>query len=346
MTSALGPAAALADLSVALCTRNGEAFVGEQIASILAQEPRPREIVVGDDASDDDTIQIVRRAIEQHNLRFPQSPVTLTVLERAAPLGVVRNFEETLRACTSSIIALSDQDDVWPAGRTARLLPLFDDPSVSLVHTDARLVDAGGTDTGIRLLTALEASDAEIKALTRGAAFPILLKRNLVTGATVLLRRELAERAMPFPASWVHDEWLAIMAAVEGGLRLVPEPWLDYRQHGGNAIGASEVTWARRWKRLREPRDERAPRIVARASALVDRLVARQSHSLELDAARAKLEHERRRAELPRWQPLRLPAIAVGIVAGRYRRFNRGAIDILRDVVQPATRSRRRSRRR
>lgn len=324
-----------------MCTHNGARFVAEQVESILRQVPRPREIVVGDDASSDETIAIVRGAVERHNSDFPESSVLLRVLERSEPLGVVRNFQETIRACSSVLIALSDQDDIWPEGRLARLLPLFDDPAVSLVHTDARLVDAHGSDLGTRLLSALEASDDELDALERGAGFPVLLRRNLVTGATVLLRKDLADRAMPFPESWVHDEWLAIFAAVEGGLRLVRETWLDYRQHGGNAIGASDVTWARRWERLREPRDARAPRLVARASALVDRLIATRPGSLELVEAQAKLAHERHRANLPSWQLLRVPGIASGVISGRYRRFNRGAIDVLRDLVQPATRSRR-----
>lgn len=328
-----------------MCTHNGARFVVAQIESILWQVPRPREIVVGDDASTDATLAIVRAAVDESNRLHVGSPVSLVVLERSQPLGVVRNFEETLGACTSSLVALSDQDDLWPEGRLARLLPLFDDPSVSLVHTDARLVDAHGSDLGTRLLAALEASDDELEALERGAGFPVLLRRNLVTGATVLLRKDLADRAMPFPESWVHDEWLAMMAAVEGGLRLLREPWLDYRQHGGNAIGASEVTWGRRWERLREPRDERAPRLVARASALVERLTMTRPESRELSDARGKLAHERHRAGLSSWQLLRLPGIAAGVISGRYRRYNRGAIDILRDLVQPATRSRPRSTR-
>ena len=41
-------------VSVALCTRNGERFVAEQVRSILAQRPAPLELVVGDDDSSDD----------------------------------------------------------------------------------------------------------------------------------------------------------------------------------------------------------------------------------------------------------------------------------------------------
>lgn len=339
MTPAARPAPPHADVSVAMCTRNGEPHVREQILSILDQVPPPREVVVGDDASTDRTLAIIREAVARHRTAHPESRTAVRIIERDAPLGVVRNFESTIRECSGSLIALSDQDDVWPAGRLARLIPIFDDPAVSLVHTDARLIDAGGHDTGARLLSVLEAAPEERLALVRGDAFRVLLRRNLVTGATVLLRRELAEASMPFPESWVHDEWLAMMAAVEQGLRLVPEPWLDYRQHAGNAIGASEVTWARRWERLREPRDERAPRLIARAAALVEHLERAGADEEILADARGKLEHESDRGRLPRARALRIPGVIGGALSGRYGRYSRGAIDVVRDLVQPATRS-------
>lgn len=330
--------AAVADLSVALCTHEGARFVAEQVRSILDQRPAPRELVVGDDASTDDTVAIIERTMARARAERPSLPTSLRILRGDAPLGVVANFERTIAACTGALIALSDQDDVWPSGRLARILPEFDDPRVQLVHTDARLVDAEGRPTGVLLLDALEAGQDERDGLRGGAAFEVLLRRNLVTGATVVLRASLARRAMPFPAAWVHDEWLAALAAVHEGVRLVPEPLLDYRQHGGNQIGASAPTWSRRLARLREPRDTRSARLIARAQALVDAIERDGAVPPERRRlAQAKAAHERRRAAMPRWQPLRIPAIIAGVVAGRYARYSRGSIDVLRDLVQPAT---------
>ncbi|MBX9718337.1 MAG: glycosyltransferase, partial [Microbacteriaceae bacterium] len=212
MTSALhrdGDAIETADLSVAMCTRNGARFVAEQVRSILSQSIVPRELVVGDDASTDDTIAVIEAAVAAARAERPGLSTELRVLRRDEPLGVTANFEATIAACTNTLVALSDHDDVWRQGRLARLLPLFDDPSVDLVHTDARLVDEDGTPSGLLLLEALEASAAERRALRTGHAFDVLLRRNLVTGATVILRRSLAETAAPFPPSWLHDEWLA-----------------------------------------------------------------------------------------------------------------------------------------
>lgn len=331
------PALESADVSVALCTRNGAAFIAEQVRSILAQQPAPAELVVGDDASSDETVAIIERVFEDARRKILDLPTRLRVIRRESPLGVSRNFEETIAQCSSTLIALSDQDDVWPSGRLARLVPLFDDEAVLLVHTDARLVDGAGADSGMLLLDALEASAVERRALAAGTGFPVLLRRNLVTGATVLLRRSLAESARPFPQAWLHDEWLAMIAAVQGGERLVEEPWTDYRQHGANQVGASAPTWSRRWKRLREPRDTRSRRLIARAEALREWAESAGISAQRVHAIREKVKHERRRAQLPRWQPLRIPGVIAGVAAGRYARFSRGGMDVLRDLVQPPT---------
>lgn len=324
-----------ADLSVALCTHNGAAFVAEQVRSVVSQRPAPREIVVGDDASTDDTIAIIEREIELAKAFDPQLQTTLTVLRHEPALGVTANFDATIAACSSDLVALCDQDDVWPPGRLMRLLEPFGDPAVVLVHSDARLVDAQGEPFGASLLDVLDTSPDERRALRDGDAWPVLLRRNLVTGATVVVRRSLATLASPFPAPWVHDEWLAIVAAAHGGVRLVEEPLLDYRQHGANVIGATRLTWSRRWQRLREPRDVRAKRLVERAAALVERVSQWQSTEQVVTDAAGKLRFERARATAPAWQPARVPGIAVRFLRGDYRRFARGTIDVLRDLVQP-----------
>jgi glycosyltransferase involved in cell wall biosynthesis len=327
-------------ITVALCTRNGAAFVDEQVRSILSQVPEPDELVLGDDASSDDTVAIVERAVADH--RASGGRTALVVRRHEPALGVVGNFEDALRHAGGDLIALSDQDDVWRPGKLEAVVAAFKaDPQLLLVHSDARLVDAEGRPTGLDLLQALEITGSERRGLEGGDAFDTLLRRNLVTGATVVMRRELVPIALPVPPGWVHDEWLAAVAAACGTLRLLPLPLIDYRQHGANQIGARRPTLADRWAKLREPREPRATRLVERSTALVARLeqlggAVPQSH---LDGARARLAHEQRRRSLPRPRIARLPRIVAAAARGDYRRYSRGGIDILRDLVQPAPRS-------
>ena len=326
-----------ASISVAMCTRNGEQYVARQVRSILSQQPAPLELVVGDDASTDDTLAVIEREYAAARAADSRLTTTLTVIRRDPPLGVTANFAATIDACSGDLIALSDQDDEWMPGKLAALAGAFAaDPALLLAHTDARLVDADGAPLGLTLLDALQATSAEREGLATGKALPVLLRRNLVTGATVMLRRTLLESAAPMPAEWVHDEWLAAVAAAVGRVRLLPEPLVDYRQHGANEIGARRPSLADKLARLREPRAERATRLATRTALLAERgrtLGLAATVQAQLDA---KAEHEARRSRLPRVRVARVPAVLGGAISGRYGRYSRGAMDVLRDLVTPA----------
>jgi glycosyltransferase involved in cell wall biosynthesis len=320
--------------SVVLCTHNGAAYIAEQVTSILRNDPF--EIVLGDDASTDDTVAIVENLVGVH--RDAGGTTELVVRRHDPALGVVANFADALAHARGDLIALSDQDDIWHEGRLARMeAVLTGGPGILLAHSDARLVDATGRPTGSTLLKALEITPGERAGLETGDAFATLLRRNLVTGATAVLRRELVDAATPFPGNWVHDEWLAIIAAAIGTVRLTPHAHVDYRQHGANQIGARRPTMRDRWAKLREPREPRASTLIARTEALVAALegLGDAVPAERLAAARARLAHERRRRDLPRLPIARIPAIARAATRGDYARYSRGPIDVLRDLVQP-----------
>ncbi len=324
-------------VSVALCTHNGAGYVEEQVASIFAQRPAPLELVVGDDASTDETIAIIERVHAAARVADPLMVTRLVVIRRDPALGTVRNVESTLAACTGDLIALSDQDDVWHEGRLAALTAEFaGDHELLLLHSNAILIDGAGNPLGMTLLDALEASATERRRLVAGEALPVLLRRSLVTGATMMIRSQLRDLASPFAADWVHDEWLAAVAASVGRMRLLPGALTDYRQHGQNQIGARKPTMDYRWNRLREPRTARAAWLARRTESLAARgraLAVDEKIQSELDA---KAAHEAARARLPRFPLSRVPGVFNGVIRGRYWRYSRGAIDVLRDLVQPA----------
>ncbi len=317
-------------ISVALCTHNGARYVREQVESILAQTVPVAQIVLSDDASTDDTVSIVERAVAG-------SGVELVVLRNSPALGVVANFEQATAACTGDLIALSDQDDVWHSDKLERIVAVFAAvPEALLVHSDADLVDESLTPLPDSLLASLEMTDTERRELTDGRSYAAFLRRNLVTGATAVLRRELVEWARPYPSSWIHDEWLAVVGAALAQTRLAEGRLVAYRQHGANQIGAVKPTLRYKIGKLVEPRTDRNDRLVERAEALLERLEGLPVAADRLVAARGKLAHERFRRALPRVRLLRLPAVVGAVIAGRYSRFSRGVKDAVRDLLQPA----------
>jgi glycosyltransferase involved in cell wall biosynthesis len=324
-------------VSVALCTHNGERFIVEQLESIFAQTIAPDEIVLSDDASTDRTVEVAREAVDRLVAETGISPA-LTVIANARALGVTANFEQAISACAGDIILLSDQDDRWDPSRLKRSLEAFAGrEDLLLVHSDARLVDETGRSFGLTLFDALEIGPHEVLAIRAGKAFELLLRRNLVTGATTAIRADLARAAAPFPSAWLHDEWLAIVASAIGAMDVLDAPLIDYRQHGTNQIGARKLWVVGKIGRMREPGGTRNARLLARATALAERFssMGTEISPCKLELVRSKLAHETVRSSLPINRVRRLPAVFAELRTGRYRSFGRGTADAVRDLIQP-----------
>jgi hypothetical protein len=325
-------------VSVALCTHFGERFITAQIASILSQTVLPDELVLSDDASDDLTLQRVREAFAMH----ASTAIALRVIVNRPPLGVTKNFEAAMLACSNDIVILSDQDDVWMPDRVERTLRAFEEnPLAVLVHSDAQLIDAEGALLPGSLFAAYRVDEAAREQLKSGGAFDIFVGRNLVTGATAAVRKSLVQAAAPFPSGWVHDEWLAMVATGEGAIVPITERLVGYRQHGENAIGAVTLTTGAKLRRLVAPGTERNRQLLLRATELADRYPKLAGSTPYREAAvKGKLEHERVRSGLGRHRLARVRSIVRELRTGRYHRFGGGLQDVLRDLVQPLNPSR------
>lgn len=317
-------------VSVALATRDGARYLSAQIESILGQTRPVDQIVVSDDASTDGTVELAQRLVAS-------SGIDVVTVRNDPPLGVAGNFQAALAACDGDVILLSDQDDVWHPDRVQSSLAVFEsDPRWLALHADAALVDGDGLPLGLDLLDALEVPSEVRARVTAGDAFPAFLQRNLATGATMAIRRELRDLALPVPAGWIHDEWLAIVASALGRLTLVDRPLIDYRQHGANEIGVSAPSVRAKARRVLAPRGERNRVLAQRAASLDERLDGFDVPQGVREQAGEKRRFEQQRADLPRNRLRRLPSVLRWAARGDYSTYaSRGRADVLRDLLQP-----------
>jgi len=323
--------AASPTVSVALCTYQGQAYVHEQLASIAAQTLPPQEVVICDDGSTDATVDVITAFIATYT-----GPIAFRLLDTTRVGGVVPNFSRALAACTGELIALSDQDDVWHPDRLAAAVPAFADASLLLLNADATLVDGAGAPLGDTLLSTLYASAADLARFHAREGFALLLARNTVTGATTLLRRTLLEDALPIPPHWVHDEWLALLAAARGGHDTLERAVIDYRLHGGNQIGATAPTLRHKLRQVFSPRGNRLTVLAERAALAVERLEGMDVPPEVLDLARRKLAFDGRRAAYPAARRRRLAPLWREWRRGDYPALaSQGRMDLLRDLLQP-----------
>lgn len=321
-------------LSIVLCTYKGAEFLPYQLDSFLAQTRLPDEIVVGDDASPDESWKI----IQDFAVHARAMGINMRTTRHAINRGFVANFADTLRQATGDVIFLSDQDDVWRSDKLAVMEARFQaNPAMIMLCSDARLVDAQGSPKGGTLFGALELNQCERSLVKDGRAFDVLIRRSMVTGATAALRRTALDNALPVGAGWIHDEWLAIVLSTVGCLGMIEEQLIDYRQHASNQVGMRKRDLMDKWRDLTRSRVEQFEAEVGRQQALEAHLV--RMGGLVPPACLSSVVGRRKHFEVrvamgrqPRWR--RIPVIWREAWCGNYRRFGTGKRSVLRDLLR------------
>lgn len=318
-----------AKISVALCTYNGERYLAEQLAGIVAQERLPDELVVHDDASTDGTVELLRRFVESAPMR-----VRLTV--NPTRLGSRENFACAIVQCRGEIIVLADQDDIWRPEKIARLTQTLNArPDAGLVFGNAELIDGDGRPLGCDLWKTVGFQPAEQRRMAQGREVDVLLRHNVVTGATVAFRAEYRDLVLPIADGWVHDAWIALLIGAVARLAMVAEPLIHYRQHTAQQIGERKRSVFQDYLRIRNRDAADFQQVAGCYAAARDRL-AHHAESLRaprvLDALQNKIEHFQSKAAMRRSVPRRLRLIAGELCRRRYWAYSLGWKSLAQDL--------------
>jgi glycosyltransferase involved in cell wall biosynthesis len=223
-------------VSVAMCTYNGSRYLREQMQSISCQTCSPDELVICDDCSTDDTVSLLTAFASDSS--FP-----VRLFSNDSRLGPAKNFEKAISLCSGDVIILADQDDLWNSQKVARLLEVFDrNPEAIYAFSDAEMVDQDGTALGEKLWEALALRD-RLDKFSGPGQLKLLLKQNLITGATMAFRASFRNVVLPIPSGWMHDYWIVLLGSALGHGVPVPEVLLQYRRHATQVVGWRKKTF-------------------------------------------------------------------------------------------------------
>ena len=220
-------------VSVVICTFNGSRFLQQQLDSIARQSLLPYELIICDDCSTDSTADIARAFTNR-------APFTVRLYLNEHRFGSTKNFERAISLATGDLIALCDQDDVWLDNKLEVLTKQFGEPTTSAIFTDALLIDENGLVLPGTLWSRGHLSQRELKQFYLDPA-GLLLKQDVVTGATMIFRTSVRQLFQDIPSSWVHDGWMAWMIVLHssefGQLKACQEPLIAYRLHTAQQTG-------------------------------------------------------------------------------------------------------------
>lgn len=203
-------------ISVCIATYNGEAFIKEQIASILAQLSEGDEVIVSDDGSTDRTVEYIQSF---------NSPL-IRIVYNEGEHGYTPNFENALREAKGDYIFLSDQDDIWKPNKVKVCMEYL--KNYTMVISDADIID--------RESKHLFDSYFQMRH-SRNGLIPNLVRFSYL-GCLLAFRRELCNKALPFPPDYhmsTHDNWLTMVALTYYSVKVTDEKLISYRRHDNNA---------------------------------------------------------------------------------------------------------------
>ncbi len=191
-------------LTVAVPTCNGAAHLAEAIRGILAQEGVAFELVVSDDRSDDETLDVVR-AVAGGRARIEVNP------ER---LGLAGNWNRCVALSRTPIVAVFHQDDVMEPGHLAAHARAFDDDErIGLVASASEVIDERGEPVPESIVGSggLGPND---RIFQPGELAAAMVGGNPLRCSAVTLRRAAFDDAGGFDASYRYvldwDFWLRV----------------------------------------------------------------------------------------------------------------------------------------
>ena len=201
-------------VSVAMASYNGEKYIREQIETILENLDDDDELVISDDGSSDRTIEIIK-SFNDKRIKLLNGPKK----------GLKKNFENAIKNTTGNVVFLSDQDDIWMPNKVNKVLEVFKKGNYILIQHDAIVVDENDN--------VIIDSFAEHRKVKTGIIKNLI--KNSYHGCCIAFREKLKEKILPIPNNiYLHDQWIGMIAELEGKTYFLNEKLMKYRRHSEN----------------------------------------------------------------------------------------------------------------
>ena len=230
-------------VSIALVAYNQEPYIRAAVRSAFAQTYSPLEIVLSDDCSQDRTFEIMQEEAQayrgSHKVILNRNPQNL---------GVASNYNRAATLASGFLIVIQDGDDISLPDRTSKLVTASLEPTpVDMVCSRVFVIDKAGT---------------ALPDLTVPPVSPTSLEEAVATGyisaagCACAYSRALWTKYGPIDAEVLQEDIVLPFRALLGrGVRIVDEPLVQYRVHGGNLFTGSltpdsrerRQRWARSW---------------------------------------------------------------------------------------------------
>lgn len=208
------------NISIVMTTYNGGRYVIDQLSSIYPYLEKGDEIIISDDGSKDNTLQLIYSYISNKpNVKVISGPQQ----------GVVKNFEYALSFACKDIIMFADQDDIWLPSKISAIREKFNsNEDVELVMHDMFLA----TNEEINHDNYCQRSFC-IRKRRHGVLYNLFY--NGYYGCCMCFTQNFKKVILPFSKyTNMYDEWIGLVAEHRRKVLFYDEALIVHRVHNNN----------------------------------------------------------------------------------------------------------------
>jgi glycosyltransferase involved in cell wall biosynthesis len=221
-------------VGIILSTYNGEKYLKDLLESLVKQDYDDIVILIRDDGSSDNTVNLIKEYILKHkNISFLSGK----------NIGVIRSFFELLKySSDADFFAFSDQDDIWQENKVSHAVSFLEKfpQEVPLMYCSRVLI----TDEQLNVLGVSRTPRKE-------PSFENALVENIATGCTIVINKVAKDLILSGNSDLrkirMHDWWIYLVVSAFGKVLYDKTPSIFYRQHTSNVVGV-KVGLLAKWK--------------------------------------------------------------------------------------------------
>ncbi len=215
-------------ISIIMAAYNAEQTLGQAVTSVLNQTYPNFELLIIDDCSKDNTLAIAEK--------FRENDKRVRVIQNMQNSGVSYTRRHGLEEAKGEWIAILDSDDAWASDKLEKQIKLQKETGGDLLYTGSAFMGSKGDPINWYL-----SAPPQI-------GYRKLLKQNLISNSSALVRKELYEKYY-VSGDNMHEDfavWLGILKSGKFAYG-VDEPLLIYRlsktSKSGNKFKAAKMNW-------------------------------------------------------------------------------------------------------
>jgi len=221
-------------VSVLMPTYNHEPYIAQAIESFLAQQcDFAVELLIGNDASTDNTLEIARQYAASN-------PERIKLIDHKTNIGLLRNYKSLIDIAQGEYFAILESDDYWidPLKLQKQVDFLDQHPSYGISYTQYQRLRDG--------VLSSRKEDTEVLSIHANNLYERFLLRNIIKSPTVCFRRSMFERYCNLDDYIQHGfrtfdfpVWLSLIR--HSNIHYIPTPTSVYRFVSSSISNSSDL---------------------------------------------------------------------------------------------------------